>query len=392
MTFPIVSVVLSVYNGDRYIRPAIEGVLGQSFADFEFLIADDSSTDSTWDILNQYAIQDGRIQLRRNDKNLGVANSINNLFREARGQYVIRHDADDISLPNRFAAQVAYLNQMPDVGLLATYVDIINEDGQPVTDFQFFTTETDNDALQRLLLRDCYLCQGSVMFRRSLLTKAGLYDDYLVPTEDYDLWLRYAECTRLASLNQVHYLYRVHSAGQSRAKFPQQIYAKAIALDRALQRRFTSVPKPDANHIARFYLHAAVAKYDCAETKAGQFSLRRAAQLSTMASQHSPRLFELLVDYTSHRSLAEALALVEQVWTVSVFHADRLKAKLLSQLYMREVFDMAQGKARRANLSYLLKGISYNPVWLLNRGVLAILMKWVLAKLAGRQSIESVGR
>lgn len=395
MSNPVVSVVMSVFNGQKYLQPAIDSVLQQTFADFEFLIADDGSVDNSWDILRAYAAADRRVRVWRNEANFGVAGSINRLLVQVQGSYITRHDADDLSLADKLAEQVAYFDSHPAIGLLATRVAIINGESQPVTDFEFFTRETANDPLQRQLLEDCHICQGSVMFGRQLLNKAGLYDAGLVPTEDYDLWLRMAEITQMACLDRVLYQYRIHAGGQSRTHFPQQLYAKAIALDRAVQRRGLTDHLQHRNRVARFYLEAALAKYDADEPVAGRASLNRAVQLTPFALQIENRFLDLLVDYTSRCSLEAGLELVRVVSAdaPATRHTAQVISRVRSLLYMREVFAHAGQRAVEGIDLPLWQGLRHDRRWLLNRGVLSILARLLFLKFRGlRQPAESLDR
>ncbi|MFM7428012.1 MAG: glycosyltransferase family 2 protein [Elainella sp.] len=104
---PLISVLMPVYNSARYLKPAIDSILAQSFGDFEFLILDDGSTDRSSQILQSYAAQDARIHVTRRE-NQGVAKSLNQLIAQAQGELIARMDADDIALPDRFARQVAF--------------------------------------------------------------------------------------------------------------------------------------------------------------------------------------------------------------------------------------------------------------------------------------------
>src|SRR5258705_775698 len=113
---PQVSVLLPVWNGERHLAAAIESVLGQSFTDFELLIVDDGSTDGSAALIRRYG--DERIRLFENEKNLGVTRSLNLGLAQARGRYVARMDADDLSAPERLARQVAFLDSHPEVALV----------------------------------------------------------------------------------------------------------------------------------------------------------------------------------------------------------------------------------------------------------------------------------
>src|SRR5688572_5358734 len=114
---PPVSVVLPVYNGQQYIHEAVSSIQNQSFQDFEFLIVDDGSTDDTPAILQEFARRDDRIRLYHQE-NSGLISSLNRMCRVARGLYIARMDADDISLPNRLRRQIDYLDSHSDVGIV----------------------------------------------------------------------------------------------------------------------------------------------------------------------------------------------------------------------------------------------------------------------------------
>ena len=111
---------MSVYNGERYLRPAVESILNQSYPDFEFIVIDDGSADNSRNILAEYAVQDSRLRIIPNETNLGLTRSLNKAIGLAHGRYLGRQDADDISLPQRLERQVAFLNAHPEVGLVGT--------------------------------------------------------------------------------------------------------------------------------------------------------------------------------------------------------------------------------------------------------------------------------
>ncbi|MBZ0310357.1 MAG: glycosyltransferase, partial [Anaerolineae bacterium] len=129
---PEISVVMSVYNGEAYLKQAVESILNQTFPDFEFIILNDCSIDRTANILQDYAERDSRIKILHNEQNLGLTASLNRGLRAAQGAYIARQDADDISLPTRFAEQVHFLNQNPDVVLVSGNIEQINAAGQVI--------------------------------------------------------------------------------------------------------------------------------------------------------------------------------------------------------------------------------------------------------------------
>ena len=131
MNIPLVSVVLSVYNGEKYLMNAIESILDQTYPAFEFIIVNDGSTDNSPKIIDKYRKLDNRIKVL-NQKNRGLIDSLNRGLALANGRYIARMDSDDISLPSKLEEQYNYLENNPDIGVLGTWIEMINEDGKPL--------------------------------------------------------------------------------------------------------------------------------------------------------------------------------------------------------------------------------------------------------------------
>ncbi len=125
MANPRIDVIMSVYNGEKYLREAIESVLGQTYTNVKFIIVDDGSDDSSFDIINSFA--DERIKVIRNERTEGLTKSLNKALKAAEGKYVARQDADDTSLPSRFENQVDFLEKQPEVDVLGTGIILIDE-------------------------------------------------------------------------------------------------------------------------------------------------------------------------------------------------------------------------------------------------------------------------
>jgi len=230
---PIVSVVMSVYNGERYLNECIQSILSQSFQDFEFIIIDDGSTDHTNEILHSY--QDQRIIIVHQD-NMGLTKALNRGISLAKAKYIARQDADDISKPERLEKQVAFLEANPQVGLLGSRFEFIDEDGE-VTRQSLLPT--DNDTLQERLTKINQFCHASVMMRREALDKVGAYREFFRFAQDYDLWLRIAEHYEIANLPEMLVQYReLKDAISSEKILLQSRYAWAAA-QLAQQRRVT---------------------------------------------------------------------------------------------------------------------------------------------------------
>jgi len=171
---PLVSVLMTVYNGERFLSATVASILDQTYRNIELLVLDDGSEDGTWPILANFAARDERICLLRHDQNRGVPLAMNRLFGLAKGTYVNRHDADDLSHPQRYAKQVQFLEAAPAVGVVGTRVQVIDPNDQPL-ELPFFAAVTHDAEIQAELLRNNCLCQGSVMFRRQLLDQVGNY-------------------------------------------------------------------------------------------------------------------------------------------------------------------------------------------------------------------------
>src|SRR5687768_11090116 len=129
---PTISVVMSVYNAGRFLRPAVDSILAQTFSDFEFIIIDDGSTDRSPDVLREYAARDGRIRLTVRP-NRGLTRTLNEAIKQARGEFVARMDCDDVALPDRFEKQLAYLRADPTIVCVGGYFELIDGKGRLLT-------------------------------------------------------------------------------------------------------------------------------------------------------------------------------------------------------------------------------------------------------------------
>ena len=370
MTAPVISVLMTVYQGARYLPDTLESILTQTFGDFEFLVVDDGSTDGTTALLDEAAARDGRLSVQHNPSNQGITRSMNRLFPLARGRYVTRHDADDLSAPDRFARQAAFLDANPNIGLVSSQIGVIGSDGARLPTPRF-VSGNDNQSIQETLYDYNCLCQGSVMFRRACREAVGLYDETLELSEDYDFWLRLAEVTQLVKLPTELYLYRDHPGSVSHLKYGQQVLHKAIGLDKALTRRFGGTPPARlAAFAARDYLEAAVnlrSSSDSVELRQGLAGVLR----------HRPDWFASDAVHIPIPATPAGDQLAREVFAANpaLPHGQRQLERFLARQYMREVF----AGARRHDWAYvsahLGRGLRYGPRWLLNRGVWVLIVK-----------------
>lgn len=200
---PKVTVLMPVHNGGSDLPGAVDCMLAQTFPDFELLIIDDASTDSTPDYLA--GLRDPRIRILRNRTNQGIARSLNRGINESSGEYIARQDADDYSYPSRIEKQVAYLDAHPGVAVVAANFYIV-ANGLPRGPMQQVFADLD---IRLRLLFENVIAHPSVLMRRSAVLSAGGYPEDC-RLEDYELWLRIAESAQLACLPEPLVKYTSH--------------------------------------------------------------------------------------------------------------------------------------------------------------------------------------
>jgi len=211
---PRVSVIMPAYNAAAFVRAAVDSILAQTFVDFELIILNDGSTDDTQDIIERY--DDNRIRLI-NKSNSGVAATLNLGLTEAQGEFIWRHDADDISLPEKLARQVTFLDSHPEFVLCATQIAFMTERGKIAWNKRQPKTNWLGEAdFREVRFKDFApfspVTHGTTLFRRSMLDVVPSYRDAFITSEDIDMWLRMMEHGKLAVLNQCLSLHRLSSS------------------------------------------------------------------------------------------------------------------------------------------------------------------------------------
>lgn len=196
---------MPVLNGEKYLKEAIESILHQTFSDFEFIIINDGSTDSTEAIIKSFS--DPRIVYIKNEANLGLSKSFNIGIAAARGEYIARMDADDMSISERFEKQLSYLEVHPDISVLGTAVILMNERGLSLKKASKYTSHVE---IKWQSLFSTPLFHPTVMARAKIL-KDNRYDESFYNSEDYELWSRllFTTSTRFANLTEPLLYYRV---------------------------------------------------------------------------------------------------------------------------------------------------------------------------------------
>jgi glycosyltransferase involved in cell wall biosynthesis len=215
MINPRVTVLMPVYNAALYVAAAIDSILSQTYRDFEFLIIDDGSADQSTQIIRSH--DDPRIRFHTNIQNIGVTRTLNKGLELARGEYIVRMDADDISLPTRLERQVAFMDDNPDVGACGSWVETFGESVDIVR-----IPVAPEDICAHLLFHNV-LAHPAVCLRRQAFVENGLrYDEKYQHAEDFQLWQRASEHFPIANIAEVLLKYNIHPKSISRTKQDEQ--------------------------------------------------------------------------------------------------------------------------------------------------------------------------
>lgn len=239
MTPPMVSVVMSVFNGERFLREAVESILNQSFREFEFVIIDDGSTDGTDSILDSYERTAPGVRVY-NQENRGLIESLNRACGLARGKYIARMDADDIALKDRLMQQIEFMEEHAGVGVLGGAVEQVDATGRRVRTVHF---PLDHADIISTLVCSSPFSHPAVVIRKEVFVSVGGYRSAFADAEDYDLWLRMAERCELANLEAAVLKYRIHPNRVSHRHMQQQIISTLAARASASSRR-KGLPDP----------------------------------------------------------------------------------------------------------------------------------------------------
>jgi len=257
LTEPVVSVIMPVYNSERFLSEAVESILRQSFSNFELIIIDDGSTDASWEKIQ--SIQDSRIVRLQNEKNSGIMASFMKGLAAARGEYIANMDSDDISTPERFAAQYNYLEKHPEVAVLGTPIQYMQEDGSKLENFW-------RPPAGPMVIRWTLFFENALANPTAIMRKQSLGFFYKEPpitlySFDYEMWLKLAETSAIANLEQPMLFYRMHSTSYSNTNLKklrlEDITIKNMAMEKFLGKsigedviRMIAHPEPGKDDLA----------------------------------------------------------------------------------------------------------------------------------------------
>ena len=248
---------MPVWNGARFLCEGMDSILAQTFTDFEFLVVDDGSADETPDILARYAIQDRRVRILTNERNLGLIASLNKGLAAASGELIARMDADDVAYPERIQRQVDYLGAHPDCVAVGCRILSIDAEGLPIRRER---QSESHDGIEWVYFRGLGgMPHPGVTFRRQAAVDIGGYQEQFPAAEDVDFFLRLAEHGKLANLPLVLLKYRRHAESVCGSNYERQRQSAEAAVKAACQRRGIPVPADFAENypplLTRFAQH-----------------------------------------------------------------------------------------------------------------------------------------
>ena len=192
---PRVSVVMPLYNHDRFVAKAIQSILDQTLQDFEIIITDDASTDDSLKVVESFS--DDRIKIYKFDKNRGISSAMNNCIRHAQGEYIAHLNADDVFLPEKLQKQLDFLHENENFGVVFTHVSVIDDTGKKITDknhpyFNIFDQPNRNrfEWINHFFYKGNCLCHSSAMIRKECFEEIGYYDSRFHGMQDFEFWTR----------------------------------------------------------------------------------------------------------------------------------------------------------------------------------------------------------
>lgn len=195
---------MSVHNGMPFLKEAVESILSQSYKNFEFIIIDDASTDKTWRYLS--ILGDKRIKLVKNKENLGLAASLNIGLKTANGKYIVRMDADDVSLPKRLQVQLNFLEKHPEIDICGSWVNLINQKGNSVG---FKKPVTTDNNIKKALKWYSPIIHPTFFAKKEFFSKLGGYNEKFDMAEDYELLMRTQNKFKMANVSEILLNWRI---------------------------------------------------------------------------------------------------------------------------------------------------------------------------------------
>ena len=268
----LVSVIMPVYNGEKYLAEAIDSILGQSFTDFELLIVDDGSIDGSAEIIRAYQQRDRRIRFFQLERNMGLADARNRGIAAATGKFITMMDCDDISLPERLQKQVDFMQSNPEIGAVGVCGQAVNEDMTKLL-FDLNAPERHCDIVLAMFVGVSFI-HTTIMLRSEFLSAVGGYEEGRYISEDRELiWrLLWETSIQFANLPEKFYMYRRHEHSLSHTQNPKLRTEGMEVKTRVFYRLWNEAPEATIN---RFYRMAVGRKLGWAERRAAKQDMVR---------------------------------------------------------------------------------------------------------------------
>lgn len=216
---PLVSVLMTAYNAEKYVGLAIESILEQRYENFEFIIVEDCSADDTWEIIQQYARRDTRIITIKNRENIKAGDSSNKGLKLCKGKYIVRMDADDWSYPDRIQKQVEYMEKHPEIVASGGSMVVCNENLEPIGVRYYKNTDS---KIREEMLRLNPIPHPASIWRKDILLQTSLYNSKFSPSEDYALTTEISTHGKLGNITDLLVKFRVHSKSISNSRMVLQ--------------------------------------------------------------------------------------------------------------------------------------------------------------------------
>lgn len=374
-----VSVIIPAYNQAVYVGKAIQSVLDQSYPNLECVVVDDGSKDHTYKIVNEFT--DRRILYIR-QLNQGLSAARNTGLTISSGEYISFLDSDDLFTPDKLSKLVDVLEKNPDIAMAAGSAYLINHNDEPIK--RQFSSTLPADTSKLLLGNPLHV--GSVVLRRAWQEKVGLFDTNLKSYEDWDFWLRLALVGgKMHSIKETVSYYRFHTAQMTRNR-SQMTHASFSVLDKTFS---TDNLPPEwialkEKAYSQAFLRAAANDFVSNEFTEAKDNLSQAFQKNPELLQNDGKLFlNQMVGWTELPKVQDPLTFLENVYQHFPPEIQSIVSKhkrnFLSQAAVNLGFKEFQNNNLAEANRYLKIGLSYNPKWIFNRGVLSILRKSILA-------------
>lgn len=259
MLKPEVSILMPVYNGEKFLRESIESIINQDFMNFEFLIINDGSIDSSEEIIKSFS--DNRIIYVNNIENQGIVKTLNRGLKMAKGKYIARMDADDVSLTNRISEQYNFMEQYPEVMLCGTYAQAINSEG---IKGRYILPQTEYEIIKIAQLFNNSFVHPTVMFR-SELVKEFTYCLKHQYAEDYFLFTQVAHKYSVRNINEVLLYYREHDKNTSSIQLLKVRNSEKLVIEYQLEKVLTNVNEDVVKTQRSFVSNSTLEEYSLKE-------------------------------------------------------------------------------------------------------------------------------